>query len=168
MKVYFFDALFWCCENSIRSKFIVSGNYYFTQLSGPELPVCLLAFRLIQTQQQKHKRCLFCNSSGYYKFHLQMESILMLFCQLALPICQATHIRFIACATHWPDCKDTHCTIRERRVTPLLQEANAPRRWERLLLAPEAAELSLTAHSPSASLHWKYLINPPTAGLVLQ
>lgn len=31
-----------------------------------------------------------------------------------------------------------------------------------MLLAPEAAELSLTAHSPSASPLWKYLINPPT------
>lgn len=39
---------------------------------------------------------------------------------------------------------------------------NAPWRWEGLLIAPEAAELSLTAHSPSASPHWEYLIIPPT------
>lgn len=75
---------------------------------------------------------------------------------------------FIACPSHWPDCKETHCTVKGRLVTPLLQEENAPWRWECPLLAPETAELSLTAHSPSASPYWKYLINPPMAGLILQ
>lgn len=150
------------------SNFIVSGNYYFTRLSRPELPACLLAFGLTQTQQQKHKRCLFHSSSGYYKFHLQMESILMLFCRLELPVCSATHIHFITYPTGL-DHEETHCTIKDNR-RPLRQEARAPQRQgqEHLFPAPEAAEPSLSVLSCSVSLCWKYSINLPRAGLMLQ
>lgn len=142
-KVYFFDAFFWRCESSTSSKFIVSGNYYFTRLSRPKLPACLLAFRLTQTQQQKHKRCLFRSSSGYYKFHLQMESILMLFCQLELPVCEATHIRFITYPAHWPGLQGVPLH-HQRRVTPFAPRSKSSSETETFV--PHTWSSRATAH----------------------